>query len=109
MSCLNEFIYYASYATKPYRISLFIHIMPSPVLGDDQQLWMRVYGQINLNEWRLEVLGYDPSDAAATWNNRYRAYVYVGNSSQDPQRHEKLLQNKYCFWPEPPPVLPDAP
>lgn len=77
-------------------------IMSSPVLGADQRIWMRMYDQINLSEWRLEILGYDPSDVVGTWSNRHREFVYVGNSSHDPQRHEKLLQNKHCFWPDPP-------
>ena len=77
-------------------------------LGPGQQLWMRMYGRVDLHEWRLEVLGYNPSDMAGTYSERYREFVYVGSSSQDPQRHEKLLQDKYCFWPEPP-VLPAAP
>lgn len=61
-------------------------------LDPDQELWLDKYRSIDLEDWRLET---NPV-------SRSRAFVYVGQNKDDPGRYQKLQQDKYCFWPEPP-------
>ena len=61
-------------------------------LDPDQEQWLGKYGSIDLEDWRLET---NPA-------SRIRTFVYVGESQDDPDRYQKLQQNRYCFWPEPP-------
>ena len=64
-------------------------------LDPDQEQWLYKYRSIDLHKWRLEIINHDPA-------NRIRTFLYVGESQDDPDRYQKLQQNRYCFWPEPP-------
>ena len=73
-------------------------------LGKDQWKWLNMYGKINLEHWRFELIGDSPE------------WVYVGEwtpgpitpwvSHQDPgedggytERAKNINSNRYYYWP----------